>query len=226
MHGLFRIFERTCGDCGNAPGLPSTSDKAFSYAFVLRPLGGTANPEAVEATRRASELFYKGRIDDALHQFHRAQALAPRAYQAYSNLGSAYHERADDDEALSWYRQAHRLAPRDSIATLALALLEQRCGQVEESQWLLVNFLQEVNPSHVDALRQLAQLYETQKSWSRAAGCYKRLMQADPDNDEWCAQLTMCQMRLQAQGRSPPRNQGLHHDSEHYPVYEVRDDVL
>jgi len=122
MHGLFRIFERTCGDCGNAPGLPSTSDKAFSYAFVLRPLGGTANPEAVEATRRASELFYKGRIDDALHQFHRAQALAPRAYQAYSNLGSAYHERADDDEALSWYRQAHRLAPRDSIATLALAL--------------------------------------------------------------------------------------------------------
>eukprot|EP00969_Alexandrium_andersonii_P008278 360431-Alexandrium_andersonii.AAC.1 len=40
-----------------------------------------------------------------------------------------------EDAALHWFREGHRLAPHDETATLALALLEQRCHQLADAQW-------------------------------------------------------------------------------------------
>jgi len=191
MQSLIGLFERTCGACSSQPE-PRQSDEEFGYIFTLQPLSSTAQPEAVEATQRGVRLLGEGRIEHALNELHSAEKMAPTHYQVHCNLGCIYHERGDDEEALQWFREAHRLGPRNETPTLALALLEQQCGHLEESQWLLVNFLQEVNSSSVNVLRQLARLYEQRKNWSRAAGCYRRLVNADPSNDEWPTLLQYC----------------------------------
>jgi len=206
MKGLFSIFERTCGGCGATEdvGRPAV-ETTFKHIFVLQPIRGCSDRDAAEITENATTLMGQGRVDDAVRQFHLAQTIAPQHHQTYSNLGCAYHSKSDDDEALTWFREAHRLAPADEVATLALAFLEAGAGQADEAQWLLVHFLQEVDPNNVNALSQLARLYEKRKQWQRAAGCYRRLQEANPQNGEWPTLEQFCVQRGQqaAEARVP-----------------------
>jgi len=165
--------------------------------FTLLPLK-EGDSGAVRHTQRGVLLLHEGRTDEALRELHAAKQLAPNSHQVFSNLGCAYHERGNDNEARSWFEEAHKLNPRDETATLALALLEQQRGQVEEAQWLLVHFLQEVDSSHIGALRQLGRLHMIESNWAQAAGCYRRLIVADPSNRDWPAKLAICQDRLPA----------------------------
>jgi len=75
---------------------------------------------------------------------------------------------------------------------LALAWLEQKRGMADEAQWLLVNFLQEVDKNHVGALRQLAKLHEAERDWSQAANVYNRLVASNPGNSEYRSALQEC----------------------------------
>jgi tetratricopeptide (TPR) repeat protein len=75
---------------------------------------------------------------------------------------------------------------------LALAWLEQKRGMADEAQWLLVNFLQEVDKNHVGALRQLAKLHEAESDWSQAANVYNRLVASNPGNSEYRSALQEC----------------------------------
>lgn len=202
LKGIFGLFERTCGQgCGivdESVGRPVVED-THKHIFVPQSIRARgADREAVETTDHAIELMSQGRIHDAVREFHIAQTIAPQCHQTYSNLGVAYHNKSDDDEALTWFREAHRLAPQDAVATVALAFLEQQAGQADEAQWLLLNFLQEVDPNHKNALAQLAHSYEVRKQWQRAAGCYRRLQEADPHNDQWPSLEHFCIERAQA----------------------------
>lgn len=190
-------------------GRPAVVETTFKHIFVLQKITGrsASDKDAAEITEQAMALMGRGRLDDAIRQFHIAQTIAPQHHQTYSNLGCAYRGKSDDDEALTWFREAHRLAPADEVATLALAFLEEGAGQADEAQWLLVHFLQEVDPNHVNALSQLARLYEKRKQWQRAAGCYRRLEEANPQNDEWQSLLQFCVERGQqaAEAQAPQR---------------------
>jgi tetratricopeptide (TPR) repeat protein/tRNA A-37 threonylcarbamoyl transferase component Bud32 len=94
------------------------------------------------------------------------------------------------------------MAPKNETAVLALAWLEQKRGMGDEAQWLLINFLQEVDKNHTGALRQLAKLYEKERDWPQAANVYNRLIAANPGNAEWRSALQECldQMPLGAGG--------------------------
>jgi len=173
----------SCGACGAPPTIKDRVrlEPGLARIFAIQPLGDS-DPEAVRATQRGARLLHEGRIEESLRELHDAKRLTPGSHATRSNLGCAYFERGDEDAALHWYREAHRLAPHDDIATLAVAVLEQRAGYTSDAQWLLVNFLQEVNSSHSEALRQLAKLHQEQNHWSQAASCYRRLIAADPTN--------------------------------------------
>lgn len=109
--------------------------------------------------------------------------------------------------ALYWYREANRLCPRDENAVMALSLLEQRRGQVDEAQRLLVDFLQDVDSGHVGALRQLGKIHQLDENWSKAAGCFQHLSKIDPANSEWPKQLQLCRDQMQtADGAGQPSN--------------------
>jgi tetratricopeptide (TPR) repeat protein/tRNA A-37 threonylcarbamoyl transferase component Bud32 len=108
----------------------------------------------------------------------------------------------NDESAITWYREAQCMAPRNETAVLALAWLEQKRGMADEAQWLLVNFLQEVDKNHTGALRQLARIHEQDRDWPQAANVYNRLVAANPDNAEWRKSLQDCldQMPLSGGG--------------------------
>lgn len=182
-------FTSACG--GNIHDANGKGDGSNERVFALHPLSD-AEPEAVRHTQRGVRLLHEGRIDDSLQELHDAKQQAPRSHEACSNLGCAYHMSGDDNAALYWYRQAQTFAPKDETAVLALALLEQRRGQMMESQKLLVKFLSEVEPSHISALKQLGRLHQQQGHWSQAGGCFHRLITIEPTNNEWPAQLQMC----------------------------------
>lgn len=94
------------------------------------------------------------------------------------------------------YRDAHRLAPEDETATLAVVILESNRGQLDEATRMLTNFLRDVDASNINVLRQLAALHQREQRWSQAAGCYHRLITIDHMNCEWPQQMQICLDKL------------------------------
>mmetsp|Transcript_57549 Transcript_57549/g.134816 ORF Transcript_57549/g.134816 Transcript_57549/m.134816 type:complete len:605 (-) Transcript_57549:97-1911(-) len=182
--------------CGATTKHSRREEIGLTHVFVLHPLD-SEQPEAARATQRGARLLHEGRADESIRELHDAREMAPRSHVACSNLGCAYQAKNDDRAALYWYREAHRLDSHDETATFALALLEQRRGQAEEAQRLLMAFLQDVDSAHVGALRQLGRLHQRECHWSQAAGCFHRLIAVDPTNDEWPAQLQVCLDQLE-----------------------------
>eukprot|EP00930_Biecheleria_cincta_P033408 TRINITY_DN23139_c0_g2_i1.p1 TRINITY_DN23139_c0_g2~~TRINITY_DN23139_c0_g2_i1.p1 ORF type:complete len:806 (+),score=148.00 TRINITY_DN23139_c0_g2_i1:296-2419(+) len=132
--------------------------------------------------------------------------MEPRSAVARCNLGGAYFERGDEDAALHWYKEAHRWNPRSDTTVRAVALLEQRSGNFAEALWLLRNYLQEVDSNDVQVLHQLARLYQDKEQWAQAAGCYKRLLQAVPSNNDFPRELQRCLDHMpNAPSPGPPR---------------------
>merc|ERR1719362_237269 len=215
LEGLHELVDRinhvalaSCGTCGNnAPGGGASKERVrlepgLARLFAIRPLGDE-NPDAARTTQRGARLLHECRIEESLRELHDAKRLVPRSHVARCNLGCAYFERGDEDTALNLFREANRMAPHDEIATLATALLEQRCNQLEDAQWLLVNFLQEVDPGHPGALRQLARLHQLQGSWQQAASCFRRLSASEPANSEWPRELELCLERMSGNSANP-----------------------
>lgn len=215
MHGFVETFRdiwnrlnsialASCGSCGATGGGLAAKERgrlepALARLFLLRPLSG-GDAEAVRATQRAARWSHEGRTEDCLRELHDAKRFAPRDHVPRTNLAAFYFERGDEDAALHWSREAHRIAPHDDVASLATALLEQRAGNVSEAQWLLANFLQEVDSGHPGALRQLARVHQQQGQWAQAASCYRRLMSAEPGNPEWDRELHYCLERAPCSG--------------------------
>jgi len=188
---LEKLSVFSTASCGGCQKEMHRHDPGLAHIFALQPLN-EADAEAVRATQRGVRLLHEGRIEESLRELHDAKQLAPKSGEACNNLGCAYHMSGDDNSALYWYREAHRFAPKDETAVLALSLLEQRRGQIDEAQRLLVYFLQDVDPAHIGALKQLGKLHMYEDHWSKAAGCFHRLIAIDPTNNEWPAQLQVC----------------------------------
>lgn len=176
--------------CGDAQKQPRHAEAGLAHVFSLHPLSD-GDAEAVRATQRGVRLLHDGRTEEALREFHDARQLAPHSHTACSNIGCSYQSSGDDGSAIYWYREAHRLCPSNDTAVLCLALLEQRRGQTDEAQRLLVTFLQ-ADSAHIGALRQLARLHQREGHWSKAAGCFHRLIAVDPGNSEWHSSLQAC----------------------------------
>mmetsp|Transcript_77524 Transcript_77524/g.136749 ORF Transcript_77524/g.136749 Transcript_77524/m.136749 type:complete len:1064 (+) Transcript_77524:137-3328(+) len=194
VKGAANIWNRLQGlaeTCGANAKEARHQEAGLAHVFSLHPLA-EAEPEAVRATQRGARLLHEGRVEESIRELHDARNLAPRSHVVCCNLGCAYQASKDDNAALYWYREAQRLAPQDETAILALSLLEQRRGQVDEAQRLLKNFLSEVDSAHVGAIRQLGRLHQREGHWSQAAGCFHRLIAIDPTNNEWPAQLQAC----------------------------------
>ena len=134
--------------------------------FTLRPLSD-GDGAAARATQRGVRLLRDGQHDSALREFHDAKQLSPSCHIAYFNLGCAHHMKGDDHTAISWYRDAHRLAPEDETATLAVVILESNRGQLDEATKMLTNFLRDVDASNINVLRQLAALHQREQRWSQ-----------------------------------------------------------
>eukprot|EP00429_Kryptoperidinium_foliaceum_P018991 CAMPEP_0176027110 /NCGR_PEP_ID=MMETSP0120_2-20121206/13291_1 /TAXON_ID=160619 /ORGANISM="Kryptoperidinium foliaceum, Strain CCMP 1326" /LENGTH=1125 /DNA_ID=CAMNT_0017360315 /DNA_START=128 /DNA_END=3503 /DNA_ORIENTATION=- len=192
--GLHFVLERltalTWSACRGCPTRICHQDGSLSHSFDLQMISD--NSEAARVTKRARQMLTEGRIEDALRELHEARQMAPDKPEVLANLGCGYHHNGDDASALYWYREAHRRAPFDDVCTSALAALEQRRGSSEGAVRVLLRYLQDADACHVGILRQLAQIHQLEGEWSKAAGCFHRLLAIDPGGAEWSAQLQVC----------------------------------
>lgn len=197
--GIHDFFEKanqvafaTCHACYGPKQERAPLEPGFAILFSVVPLADGGDGEAVRCTQRGARLLHEGRVEEAIRELHMACNMEPRSAMARRNLGGAYFERGDEDAALHWFKEAHRWNPRSDTTVRAVALLEQRCGNFAEALWLLRNYLQEVDSNDVQVLYQLARLYQDKEQWAQAAGCYKRLVQAVPSNNDFPRELQRC----------------------------------
>ena len=92
-----------------------------------RPAGPAADPAAIAA--RAVELQKQGKLEDAAAEYRRFLELAPKSWEARSNLGVVYAQLGRFDDAVDPVpRGARRCAPpRVAVRyNLAVALYKAR----------------------------------------------------------------------------------------------------
>lgn len=204
--GLHEFFERanqlamsSCGSCYGPGRDRQPVDSSLLSLFDVSPLGDV-DPEAVRGTQNGARSLHEGRVDEAIREFHGVCNRLLRSAVARTNLGSAYFERGDEDAALHWFKEAHRLDPRSCRILRAVAVLEQRSGNHQEAVWLLRNYLNEVDEFNMQVLHQLAMLYRDRQQWTQAGTCFRRLLKADPTNREIAKELQVCLDRSSAYG--------------------------
>mmetsp|Transcript_121286 Transcript_121286/g.387569 ORF Transcript_121286/g.387569 Transcript_121286/m.387569 type:complete len:1148 (+) Transcript_121286:146-3589(+) len=230
MDGFFRGIEMALerlsrmgfAACQGGPKKDHSHQETL-HLFVIRPLK-SSSPEADRAIQEAIGLLDEGRHEEALRAVHDARHRAPHSREVLHSLGSVCYIMGDEPSALRWFHEAHRMAPFDDNIVLAFAVLEQRRQHFELAQQLLTRFLREVDAAHVGVTRQLARVYQESGDWSKAAGCFHRLLAIDPKGAEWAAELQRCLDRLPTKdgyGEPLPDPLGLPGDFAH--VFSDRD---
>jgi tetratricopeptide (TPR) repeat protein len=129
---------------------PDSVDAHYFYAMLLMGLGRF--PEAIDHIEHAARLdplssmiqsgfgrvLYRARAYDlAIDRFHRAIALEPRNFGAYSRLGDVYDVTGRYPEALASYRKAHDAGLSERGYRLKLARAYARLGRADEARRML-----------------------------------------------------------------------------------------
>jgi len=87
---------------------------AVCLAVPVRAYAGDVSPEAQESARKTyqagAQAYSEGRFKDAIDLFLEAARVAPNPAFAY-NIGLAYEQLGDPDNALRWYRDYLRELP-------------------------------------------------------------------------------------------------------------------
>jgi tetratricopeptide (TPR) repeat protein len=78
-----------------------------------------------------------GRLDDAIHHYQKAVAIAPDFYPAHNNLGSNYLSRSDFSEARLQFEEVVRLNQSDAAGYLNLSNVSMLTGKLDEAQEFL-----------------------------------------------------------------------------------------
>jgi serine/threonine-protein kinase len=189
------------------------TDEAIGFyraALALRPeislvhnnlglaLGATGRPDDAirhfkEAIRRdrntpvyfnnlGSALYDKGRLDEAIGPFEEAIRLDPKAPVFHNNLGRALHYKGRLDEAIRQYQEAIRLDPKAPVFHNALGSALRDKGRLDEA---IRHFEQALllDPNLTVARRQQGLAHAARQEWTKAAGCYQRVLERGATDD-------------------------------------------
>ncbi|MFH8627910.1 tetratricopeptide repeat protein [Streptomyces vietnamensis] len=93
----------------------------------------TSRPHlSAELLAQANKLFRAGRLDEAHAGYLKVVEIAPDDSSAHNNLGCVRQEQGDPEGAVTFYREALRLAPRLRVARHNLTTCLVRLGRSDE----------------------------------------------------------------------------------------------
>lgn len=123
-------FTAEVDSSGSSEAAPTPDAKASNLDYSTRAI---VPREFEETARLASDLFSKGRFDEAAAQYQRILNAYPNSLYALSNLAVVRFQQANYAEAEELLRKAVRLAPTDAFShsTLGIALYQQ--GKYDEA---------------------------------------------------------------------------------------------
>jgi hypothetical protein len=138
--------------------------------------------EADEAFNRGNALAARGRHAEAEAEYRAALRLAPRDFEAMSNLAGCLRQLGRADEAIALYGAALALQPREAQLHANLSAVLHAAGRFEEAAASLRRLL-EIEPQRADAHRnlgwQLLSLGRFAEGWAeyrwRASGAAPKL---------------------------------------------------
>jgi len=144
-----------------------------------------------------------GKNEDAQRSFERALSLDSRSAPALAYLGSAYAERGQYAEAVSFYERAVAADPNLAVPyyLAADALLKQPevdAPRVEKYLARAVALEPDFAPAHLA----LAKLDVRAERWPEAAAEFERVIRLDPQSSEAHYQLARVYVRLKKTGEA------------------------
>jgi len=142
------------------------------------------DPENFHAYNNSgNDLLQKGRVDEAIGQFHKALQINPGYAKAHNNLGNALVEKGEADEAMVQYQMVLQINPDDAKACYNLGNVLLQKGRVDEAIRHFQNALQ-INPDYAKAWCNLGNARLQKGQLDEAIIDYQKAVQSQPDSAE------------------------------------------
>ena len=143
------------------------------------PASPTADPARIAA--RAVELQKQGKLEDSAAEYRRFLELAPKSWEARSNLGVVYAQLGRFDDAVVQYRQVLALQPSALAVRYNLAIALYKGVRFREAATELEAVLK-AKPDHPQAPLLLADSRLLLGEWKQVIAILDPLVERDPDN--------------------------------------------
>lgn len=178
-------------------------NKLFAI-FALMMVGLVASAQTdpkLQTYREYDVLFHeamlqmqKGNEDAAFDLLTRCQQLRPDASEAYFFLGQSYAKMNNAKQALTYYKKAQELEPRNTTYLERLATSYLDNDQIAEATEV-VESLYDIDKSRSELLETLYQLYNHEKDYAKAIEVLDRMELADGPTERTA--LTKCRLYIE-----------------------------
>jgi Flp pilus assembly protein TadD len=165
-----------------------------------KPATPTADPAKMAA--RAVDLQRQGKLEEAAAEYRRFLELAPRSWEARSNLGVVYAQLGRFDDAVTQYREALALHPSALAVRYNLAVALYKGVRFGEAAAEL-EAVRKAKPDHPAAPLLLADCRLLLGEWKEVIAILDPLLERDPDNKAILYMIGTALMR----DRQPERGQ-------------------
>ena len=170
---------------------PHHAEPFFNMALALKELQRI--PQAIHAFKQAlyanknydraeyllaQLLWQTGKKQEAIQHYKRAIALAPHNHAALTDLGNAYKELEQFDDALRCYEKAHELNP-SSTTLNAQAQVYGALGETQKALTLFEEILR-LRPDDVTTLYNCGYIHKMAGNPLRAIEYYQKTLTLDP----------------------------------------------
>ena len=156
----------------------SLAEQAYSRAIEI---DSYYNPARINL---AGLYYNQGRLNEAEKLFKKVIELEPEFGQAYYSLGLLYAEQNKMLEAEVYLKEAAEKMDYNDRVSYNYGLILQRLGKRTEAESAFKNGLK-INPNSISNLYALGYLYFEQNRMNEAAPVLQRLVQLDPDNQQY-----------------------------------------
>jgi Tfp pilus assembly protein PilF len=141
------------------------------------------SPKKVRALSNLGHFYgEKGRLDEAIREYHIALGLAPDDYQVHNNLGVVYKAQGRLGEAIAEYLTAARLNPDDPMAHYNLGNIYREQGNFEEAVRQYQTAVR-LDPGVAVIHNNLGLAYEELGDKKDAERQYRAALELEPDYD-------------------------------------------
>ncbi len=145
----------------------------------------------------------------AERHFKRLLQLEPRAVDGYLHLADALTQQNRIDDALVTLRRAQVVVPQEADLDRFLAHLFNLKQSHQKEEAALERFARRVPERAHLALRELGALHLTRGDYARALDCFRRCVQAQPDNPDY--RYAFAKTLLESPGASRQIDEALKH---------------
>jgi tetratricopeptide (TPR) repeat protein len=163
----------------------------------------TQTPDPSAVLRKGHDLFFADPPDyrAAMECFRQVTELAPDWAEGHQCLASAYDQLWDEKRAAEEYQIAHRLAPTDSRALIALGLLRTKQRRYKEAVRLLeAGVALKPHYCYADAKLFLAEAYVGARKIKKAIEQWQDVLKLEPMYPSFDAPMQEAQRKLQEHG--------------------------